>query len=48
MSLFSANSKVPWQFVKWSDGEFKKKLYKNFDPNFEENEEYKSINLDVN
>jgi len=39
------NSKLPWQFVKWSDGAFKKKLYKTFDANPEENENYSSIKV---
>ncbi|EAR89320.2 hypothetical protein TTHERM_00372340 (macronuclear) [Tetrahymena thermophila SB210] len=45
MGIFAlkVNNSVPWQFIKWQNGTFKKKLLENFDPNHEENEEYQKI-----
>ncbi|KAL4496200.1 hypothetical protein ABPG72_012937 [Tetrahymena utriculariae] len=45
MGIFAlkVNNSVPWQFIKWQNGDFKKKLLENFDPHHEENEEYKNI-----
>lgn len=31
MFSVKVNGAVPWQFIKWYDGDFKRNLYKHFD-----------------